>query len=553
MTAEEIERVNRALYRPLKSGREFEAVMPSFKKIVYNFDKRTDNHNTFKTLEFMEQWANKYAFQCAKLAKLLQGKTVQETCNNIYNFLYNNFQYKLDGEAQDLRALSAAWYDRSKGMDCKSFSLLAKMILDNLNIKAAFRMVQIGQPIWSHVYVVVPDGNKYHVIDATTHDNREVRFTQKYDRIMYHRGLASPIQMKGLGCSCQGQSLAKSGLGNPGTLEQSIKNFHTYLDQLEQKGISRNITNTMLEIVKSNVQRGIDPNMNEVFQRAVSMNRQQGLGFDFGSTINTGIAAYSGDPKAIQSLLTSIIPTSFIGSTFGQVFANGFNLSCWNASLPPSEVKLDIEKHHKPYFNALVSKIQQATTVTQQQDSVNRFIRDVYIMQSHYKDYLIKERDWSSCSKEGIQLWIKFMDALKLKADALIAEMAIKGAKVTMTTVSPVTLTLTQDLTGVANKVYGKNNPATSTVTVPVLSLYTFSAANSSGSSTNQNLVFTPNANGTVVIKDTNTGESATITKEEAIANGYDPENNNNPKIPEKSSNAGLWIAGGLLLLKLAL
>lgn len=562
MTAEQIEAVNRALYRPLHDGRKFEAVMPSFKKIVYNFDKRTDNHNTFKTLEFMEQWSKKYSYQCAKLAKLLQGKSVQETCNNIYNFLYNHFQYKLDGEAQDLRALSAAWYDRSKGMDCKSYSLLAAMILENLNIKCAFRMVKIGGNDWVHVYVIVPDGQKYHVIDATRHDNREVRFTQKHDRNMYHRGLASPIPMTGLGCSCNGQSINKYGLGNPNTLAQSVSNFHVFLNQLEKNGVSPNVTNTMLNIVKSNVQRGIDPNMQEVFQMAVAMNRSNGLGFVFGSgggpsvmgiNANTAASAYMGDPAAIKAIIAKIIPTNFISGTFGAVFANGLDFTCWGASLTPQTAKANVTKYHTPHFNYRLTAIQNAQTKEQLEAAINIFIKDVYSLHAYYTVYKPKAASWSSCAKKGIKLYVDFMAKLKTKADELVTDATTKGAKVTTLKDTPLTFWFRTATTGTTDKEETKNNPSTSFVEYPQLSL---TSAPATQTQQPQNLVWTENANGTVTVKDTNTGQTETVTKEVAMANGYDPNGPNGPS-PTKSGIStntvlGIGAAGALAFMLFA-
>ncbi|MFN3753318.1 hypothetical protein [Flavobacterium sp.] len=525
MTAQEIEIVNRALYRPLKSGREFEAVMPRFNGIIHKFDKSTDNNNTFKTLEFMEYWAKKYASQCAKLAKLLQGKTIEQTCKNIYTFLYDHFQYKLDGEAQDLRALSAAWYDRQNGMDCKSYSLIAAKILQNLNIKCAFRMVQLGSPKWSHVYVVVPDGSKYHVIDATTHDNKEVRFTKKYDRNMYHQGLASPITT-GLGCSCNGQSIHKTGLGNPGTLAQSIKNLHVYLDHLENMGVSRNVTDTILQIVKRNVQNGVDPNMQQVVQMAVAMNRQQGLGFNFGETASTAVAAYSGDPMAIKSLISKIIPTSFINSTFGAVFANGLNFSCWGASLTPQMATDRIKKTYAPYFEKLINNINNASSDYAKKEAIKEFILKANIICRYYKELKLLEASWSSCAKKAIkEVYWKFFDPVKAKADQLLDLMKSKGATVTLIANNPISYVIPANMTG-DGKEYLSKKVTRGLNDVPLVDLSKVDLnQQTQPTAPTQNLVWTENADGTVTVTDTNTGQTATISKEEAIKEGYKPKN----------------------------
>lgn len=546
MTAEQIERVNKILYRPLKDGKNFENVIPKHKNVVYNFDKPSDNNDTFKTLDFMQQWKDKYSFQCEKLSKLLKGKTVKETCKNIYNFLYNHFQYKLDGEAQDLRALSQAWHKRYEGMDCKSFSLLAAMILENLNIDCAFRMVKLGSNLWVHVYVIVPDGQNYHVIDATTHDNKEVRFTQKHDKIMYHRGLASPV--RSLGCACNGKDIKYSGLGNPGTLANSIKNFHSFLDELERQGVSQSITNSMLEIVKSNVQNGVDPNMLEVFQRAVVLNRQQGLGLiDFtGVTTNLQSQAINFAANAvtnvqeqvsnsIKGIITKIIPMNFINSTFGAVFANGLDFSCWGASLTPQDAQSNVAKYHTPHFNYRLNAIQTAQSQAQLQEAINIFVKDVYSLHQYYTVYKPKAASWSNCAKKAIKLYADFMTKLKAKADQIVADTTAQGGTVKTVKDTPLGFWFRSQTTGVPDKDEMRNNPATSFVEYPQITLKAFVAP------TTQNLVFTPNANGTITVKDANTGQTAVITEAEAIANGYKPKLSND----NGSGGGGLLLAAG--------
>ena len=545
MTTEQIERINKMLYRPLKDGKNYESVIPKPKNLVFKFDKPTDNNDTFKTLDFMVQWKEKYAYQCAKLAKLLSGKNKAETCRNIYNFLYNHFQYSLDGEAQNLRALSQAWENRFKGMDCKSFSLLAAMILENLKIDCAFRMVKIGSNAWVHVYVVVPDGKSYHVIDATTHDNKEVKFTQKHDKNMYHLGLASPIPT-GLSCSCKGQPIKVTGLGNPDTLANSIRNFHAFLNQLESRGVSRNITNTMLQIVKENVQKGIDPNMLEVFQMAVALNRKQGLGFiDFtgvttnlqGQAINFAANAVTNVQEqvsnSIKGIITKIIPMNFINSTFGAVFANGLDFSCWGASLTPQDAKANVTKYHTPHFNYRLNAIQNASNQAQLQEAINIFIKDVYSLHQYYTVYKPKAASWSNCAKKAIKLYADFMAKLKAKADQIVADTTAKGGTVKTIKDSPLGFWFRSQTTGVADKDEMRNNPSTSFVEYPQITLQAFVAP----TNTTQNLVFTPNTDGTITVKDTNTGQTAIITEAEAIANGYKPKS-----LKNESSGSGLLL-----------
>ena len=135
------ESVNKRLWRKIKPGQQYEGLIPNSLNIVHKFDKEEDYSNTFNTLEFMAQWTNKYTAQMSKIAPLLKGRTLKETCDNIYQFLYSHFQYALDGNVQDLHSPSSAWRNRQKGFDCKTYSILAGCILANLQIPYSFRNI----------------------------------------------------------------------------------------------------------------------------------------------------------------------------------------------------------------------------------------------------------------------------------------------------------------------------------------------------------------------------------------------------------------------------
>jgi hypothetical protein len=385
--------INSVLYRPLKSGKEYIGLIPAYQKVDQSFDKKSDNSDTYDTLNYMSQWAYKYVSQMAKIAPLLKGNTLQETVNKIYGFLYSHFQYKLDGETQNLYSPSAAWHFREKGFDCKTYSILASTILQNLKIPHSFRMVKqagVNPGEWSHVYVIVPNGSSYYVIDGTTHNNREVNYTNKYDYDMIHKGLASPY-ISTLGCACTGKKITKYGLGAPSTLSKTIANFHVFLNEIEKKGVSQEVTTKMLALVKYNVENGIDPNMGEILEKALA--QTNGLGATFGlnpiggnfsqmtvgnlpsgnyyppssagstfgnaaSSIASGpfsnlsvggitagsiMGAATGNPIAIAGLVINVLKKIIpIEKTFGAVFANGFDLSCWGSSYSEQKAKEDI-------------------------------------------------------------------------------------------------------------------------------------------------------------------------------------------------------------------
>ena len=167
-----IQAINQLLYRPISRSKKYDKYFPKV-SCQSTFLKEA---TTTGGLELMKQWSKKYAHQTEKIAKKLQGKTLPETINNIYNWLYNHLQYDADGYEQKLKSPACSYFMRFEGIDCKSYSLFASSILLNLGIAHKFRkVVQPSDPNrWSHVYVVVPYKNQELIIDATKSINTEV-------------------------------------------------------------------------------------------------------------------------------------------------------------------------------------------------------------------------------------------------------------------------------------------------------------------------------------------------------------------------------------------
>lgn len=220
--------IDKMLRRRIYEVSPFEGLIPPANGGTHNFENVNEYSDTFDTLEFMAYWSELHYMQLQKVAPLLLGNTLAETVRNIYLFEYQNFQYKLDGQLQQLYTPARAWSNRKIGIDCKSYSVIASAILLNLGIPHAFRMVKqtgvvnpdfpnewlLDPDAWTHVYVIVPDkNNTYHVIDATTHDNSEVSVIKKHDLFMKnlkHVGLSSPNpygRPHGVGCGCNGLGL----------------------------------------------------------------------------------------------------------------------------------------------------------------------------------------------------------------------------------------------------------------------------------------------------------------------------------------------------------
>lgn len=231
--------INMMLNRKLESGLQYSHLIPNYLSVKHSFELPDEYSDTYDTLEYMAYWTNEYASQFQKVANELKGKNVLETVRNNYNFLYKHFQYKIDESLQQLYAPSAAWHFRKVGFDCKTFSVLASALLLCQNIEHSFVKVKLqGSNDWGHVYVQIPYQESYLIIDATTHDNKEVNFIEKHEfnmKNLKHIGLASPymntpyLNLEGNVLACPGQECNCSALSSPYTdvtiLPQGLNGF----------------------------------------------------------------------------------------------------------------------------------------------------------------------------------------------------------------------------------------------------------------------------------------------------------------------------------------
>ena len=139
-------------------------------------------------VEVMAQVAERYKGDTALIAPFLQGKTVEETAENIWNFIYTYIQYREDQDGiEQIRRPLRAWTDRESGIDCDCMSVFTSSILKNLDIPHYFRITKYGGPEFQHVYVIIPqtrmNGTRnYVVIDGVIDGfNKEKKFSAHKD------------------------------------------------------------------------------------------------------------------------------------------------------------------------------------------------------------------------------------------------------------------------------------------------------------------------------------------------------------------------------------
>ncbi|RRO19673.1 hypothetical protein [Flavobacteriaceae bacterium 14752] len=376
--------------------------------------------DTFLSIQLIAELAKKHRKQTQKWAKRLKKPTTQQTVNGDYKFLYDHFQYKADAEKQNLKSPKCAWSKRFDGIDCKTYSLIASTLLLNQNINHYIR--KIKQPgfiedQYTHVYVIVPKDQKtnklnkgYYVVDATTHDNKEPLFIEKYDvfmEAMPHYGL---------------NGLAMSNIS------QSIKAMEKLADILNDAGVLKSITDAMLIRVNRFVNKGIDPviaisrngiviegqlfrfqqpgqkiEIPEIFvqtksqglQRAVnsslsknaeftSTNGNSGGGsIDFGNVFNTS------NDDWFQTALSDI------GDFFGGIFGGGF--------YKENHVKENAERLHNEH-NKLVDEINNSLSNQNFNIFSQKIARLRHISELVEKAFIKKKSEgWSNQSESNLQ------------------------------------------------------------------------------------------------------------------------------------------------------
>ena len=171
--------------RKIENGSEYNYLFPKAegKEVMLKWDA-----NVWDTLDEIPRIVYETLNDTKKLAKLLKADTLDETCKNIWDFVYHHIQYQQDEEGtEQLRRPARTWMDRVRGVDCDCYTVFISSILTNLQIPHTYRITKYKHKNnFQHIYPIVPttDG-KYITIDAVvTKFNYEEPFTEKKDTPM---------------------------------------------------------------------------------------------------------------------------------------------------------------------------------------------------------------------------------------------------------------------------------------------------------------------------------------------------------------------------------
>ena len=168
---------------------------PQFEGIDAVYKSKADNKDI---RDLLVKLVPKAKAQMVTFSKQFKGRTQQETCKNIFDYIKSNFTYVADGGEQIIKLPSALL--RKRVGDCKSYSLFTASILENLKIPYKFVYTSYSaNPIPQHVYVVTENGCIIDVVYGIF--NQEKKPTYKYTQDMnvrYMSGISGD-------CSCDSQ------------------------------------------------------------------------------------------------------------------------------------------------------------------------------------------------------------------------------------------------------------------------------------------------------------------------------------------------------------
>lgn len=230
--------------RKIASGAEWDSLYNTTGLLGTNPIVGDDHSDTYDTLNHMAKIVTSTLIDTRKVAAKLKGASQEQTLRNIWNHVYNHFQYEKDATGiEQIRRPARSWRDRKAGIDCDCMSVVISSLLHHLGISHTFRKAEYNEETgWQHVYVTVPksgtpidslkgakhvDRSKYYVLDCVVDKfDYEVPYLKKFDKVMkvqYLNGLDDATISGGI-------SAALSASVNPSTTEQLLAGFGSEFD-----------------------------------------------------------------------------------------------------------------------------------------------------------------------------------------------------------------------------------------------------------------------------------------------------------------------------------
>lgn len=186
--------------------------------------------------------------------------------------------------------------------------------------------------------------------------------------------------------------------------------------------------------------------------------------------------------------------TNFFSSTLGAVFANGFDLSCWGASLTPADAKKELEDIFIPHLTVLNNKLSNSSSKSDMQLAMNDLLKYVFVCDEYFTNVKRKMASWSGCSIKGINAQRDYFKGIKTEIDSLLESYISKGATTSQVQVAiPYTIPASSTKTGSAYP-FAKNRPEKVTYPNVNLSNYNQQSQNQNFDGSNGSTVDTPDS-----------------------------------------------------------
>jgi hypothetical protein len=160
-----------AVRRRARRGKEYDHLFPKPNGINTVIKKSADVNDT---VTFIQRLVPQTLNDTREIAKVLQGKTLEETCSNVWHFVYEHIPYKRDETGiEQIRRPARSWWDTrnanqdGSGIDCDCYSVLNSAILMAMSppVPHKYRITKYRKyngetPYWQHIYIVIPKDGK---------------------------------------------------------------------------------------------------------------------------------------------------------------------------------------------------------------------------------------------------------------------------------------------------------------------------------------------------------------------------------------------------------
>src|ERR1051326_2185712 len=139
--------------RKIKIGKEYDDLFPTAMLTDETVKKGASVSDTVK---FIPKVVKETLPQTEKIAEILKGQSVSQTCKNIWDFVYHHIAYNKDEDGlEQIRAPARTWHDRFRGVDCDCYTVFISSILTNLKIPHTLRIAKYRKDYFQHIYPVV--------------------------------------------------------------------------------------------------------------------------------------------------------------------------------------------------------------------------------------------------------------------------------------------------------------------------------------------------------------------------------------------------------------